>query len=61
MGLTNLPLDSGRRHVRVFQSFGWILRREGNHLVMTNPEAPHVVISIPNHREVDRKLLKADP
>ena len=61
MGLKSLPLDSGQRHVRVFESFGWILRRSvRNHLVLTHPTVPNVVISIPDHREVDRRLLKAE-
>lgn len=60
MGLKILPLDSGRRHVRVLESFGWVLRRGGSHLVLTNPNVPRVVISIPNHDEVDRRLLKAE-
>jgi len=61
MGVKCLPLDSGRRLVRVFESFGWTLRRsQRNHLILTNPTVANVVISIPDHREVDRKLLKAE-
>ena len=61
MGLKSLPLDSGLCHIRVFESFGWILRRSvKNHLVLTHPNVPNVVISIPDHREVGRRLLKAE-
>jgi hypothetical protein len=27
MGQQDLPLESGRTHVSVFESFGWIVRR----------------------------------
>jgi predicted RNA binding protein YcfA (HicA-like mRNA interferase family) len=61
MGLSDLPLDKGRAHVKVFESFGWVQRRcDKNHLVMTHPTVPNVVISIPDHREVARGLLLAE-
>jgi predicted RNA binding protein YcfA (HicA-like mRNA interferase family) len=60
MGLSELPLDNGRTHVKVLQSFGWVVRRsDKGHLVMTKGGMP-VVLSIPDHKEVDRKLLMAE-
>jgi hypothetical protein len=35
MGLSDLPLASGKDHRKTFEKFGWILRRDGNHIVMT--------------------------
>jgi len=58
MGLKDLPLDKGRIHVKVFESLGWVLRRsEKNHYVLTHQNFPNVYISIPDHDEVDRRLL----
>jgi len=59
MGLSDLPLASGKTHQAVFESLGWILRRDGNHLVMTHPNHFGVNLSIPNHKEVRKNTLKA--
>jgi len=55
MALSDLPLDSGRRHARVFIALGWVLRRDGEHIVLA--KAGVGLISIPNHREVKRPTL----
>lgn len=61
MGLKDLPLAKGSDHVEVFIAFGWVPRRsEKNHVVLTHPNHPNIYISIPDHKEVDRKLLKAE-
>ncbi len=61
MGIKSLPLDSGKRIVKVFEAFGWVCHRGKNHFVLTHPEKPPtLVISIPDHRQVDRALLKAE-
>ncbi len=59
MGFSELPLASGIRHVRTFSSFGWTLRRNAEHLVMTHPDHMGVTLSVPNHKEVRRGTLKA--
>lgn len=58
MGLSDLPHAPGSVHVKVFQKFGWIVRRNGNHVILTNQNIPHVTLSIPNHSEVKLPLLK---
>ncbi len=59
MGLSHLPLASGERHAKVFtKKFGWVVRRKGSHIILTNPNVPNVHLSIPNHDEVKRPLLK---
>jgi predicted RNA binding protein YcfA (HicA-like mRNA interferase family) len=61
MGLTELPLANGRAHVKVFEAFGWVQRRsKKNHFAMTHPGVPGVVISIPDHKEVGRQLLRTE-
>src|SRR5436309_8529534 len=62
MALSDLPLASGQTHKKVFQKLGWSVRREGNHIVMTNPNVPRVTLSIPNHSQVRTAASKApDP
>lgn len=61
MGTKNLPLDNGRRIARVFIEFGWEAHQGKNHIVLTHPnKPPELCISIPDHKEVDRFLLKAE-
>jgi predicted RNA binding protein YcfA (HicA-like mRNA interferase family) len=62
MGVKDLPLDSGKKITKVFESLGWVSHRGGrNHFVLTHPnKAPTLVISIPDHRHVDRALLKTE-
>lgn len=59
MGLSDLPLASGKKHQKVFESLGWVLRRDGNHIIMTHPNHFGVNLSIPNHAEVRKGTLKA--
>jgi hypothetical protein len=35
VGQSDLPLASGRKHVKVFESLGWVVRRDASHIVMT--------------------------
>ena len=56
----DLPLEPGRVHVRVFESFGWVVRRsKKNHFVLTHPGKPGILLSIPDHPEVARGTLRA--
>lgn len=62
MSVKELPLDSGTRIYKVFESIG--LHYEGlsekNHHILTDPKQPYLFISIPNHKTVDRQTLKAE-
>jgi hypothetical protein len=62
VGKKDLPLDSGRRIQAVFQvPFGWVSHYGKNHWVLQHPDKPpDLVISIPDHKEVDRNLLKTE-
>ena len=48
MAISELPVCSGRRAARVFVAFGWEIRREGNHIILTK-RGSRLHISIPNH------------
>jgi hypothetical protein len=37
MGVKDLPLDSGRRLVRVFEAFGWVANQGKGHIVLQHP------------------------
>lgn len=53
-----LPVLSGKEARRVFEAFGWIfLRQTGSHMVFRK-DGVEVNLSIPNHRELDRGLLR---
>jgi predicted RNA binding protein YcfA (HicA-like mRNA interferase family) len=58
MALSELPLACGDDHVKAFKKFGWVVRSRRNHIVLTNPNIPNVTLSIPNHKEVKKQLLK---
>ncbi len=57
--MASLPVLSGLEEVRVFESFGWQLRRQsGSHMIMTR-EGATVTLSIPKHKEVARGTLRS--
>jgi predicted RNA binding protein YcfA (HicA-like mRNA interferase family) len=60
MGVKDLPLDSGERIARVSERLGFQRRRTGNHIILTHPGKASLCISIPNHKEVDRRLLRTE-
>lgn len=61
MGIKNLPVDSGKRITKAFEAFGWIPHYGKNHFVLIHPDKPPtLLISIPDHKQVDRALLKAE-
>ncbi len=57
--MSHLPVLSGRRVVKVFQSFGWqIARQRGSHIILIKPG--HMsTLSVPDHKEVARGTLRA--
>jgi len=61
VGTKSLPLDTGKKITKVFECFGWIAGYGKNHFTLTHPDKPPtLVISIPDHKQVDRYLLKAE-
>jgi predicted RNA binding protein YcfA (HicA-like mRNA interferase family) len=60
MGVKELPLDSGERVARVFERLGLQRRRKGNYIVLTHPDKAMLSVLIPNHKEVDRRLLQTE-
>ncbi len=53
-----LPLISGRKAARVFEKCGWIFSRQrGSHIIYEKPGC-ETILSIPDHRELDKGLLR---
>jgi len=60
-GKKDLPLDSGARIVKVFEAWAWTVRRgKKGHFVLNSVAKPNLHISIPDHRIVDRNLLRTE-
>lgn len=56
--MPKLPVTSGRDARRAFEKVGWTFNRQrGSHMVLIKPGIP-VNLVIPDHRELDRGLLR---
>lgn len=54
-----LPVCSGAEAVRAFERLGWTFARQsGSHQVLTK-QGLAIVLSIPNHRALDRGTLRS--
>ena len=57
--MAGLPVVSGAEAVRRFERAGWLVARtRGSHVILAHP-ASRVRLSVPQHRELDRGLLRA--
>ena len=56
--MPKLPVISGRQARRAFEKAGWVFdRQRGSHMVLVKTGIP-VNLTIPDHRELDRGLLR---
>jgi predicted RNA binding protein YcfA (HicA-like mRNA interferase family) len=56
--MPQLPVVSGRKARRAFERTGWTFNRQrGSHMILVKDGVP-VNLSIPDHRELDRGLLR---
>lgn len=57
--MTKLPVISGRKLVRALGRAGFeVDRQRGSHIILFRADPP-TVLSVPNHRELDRGTLRA--
>ncbi len=57
--MTRLPVVSGAEAVRKFERAGWaVARQKGSHVMMTRP-GTMTTLSVPQHRYLDRGLVRA--
>jgi predicted RNA binding protein YcfA (HicA-like mRNA interferase family) len=56
--VTRLPVVSGRVAAKAFAKLGFIFdHQHGSHMIYYHPSGRH--LSIPDHRELDRGLLRS--
>lgn len=54
-----LPVISGKQAARTFERFGWMFdRQSGSHMIFKKAGV-HKRLSIPDHRVLDRGLLRS--
>ena len=57
--MPSLPASSGRKVVKVFESFGWeVARQRGSHIIMVK-DNHMATLSVPDHREVAKGTLRS--
>jgi predicted RNA binding protein YcfA (HicA-like mRNA interferase family) len=59
--MTKLPVDAPvRKVVRAFESLGFEIVREGNHIAMLrkNPDGTRTPLTMPNHRTIKKSTLR---
>ena len=57
--MPTLPVLSGRKVMKVFESLGWeVSRQRGSHIVMTK-EGEIATLSVPDHKEVAKGTLRS--
>jgi len=55
-----LPVVSGSEAVRAFEKVGYVLSHQsGSHLILRRSLPPHRLLSVPNHKELSKGLLRA--
>jgi len=57
--MPSLPALSGRKVVKVFESFGWeVVRQRGSHIILVK-ENHNATLSVPDHEEVAKGTLRS--
>ena len=57
--MSKLPVVSGRKLIRALERVGFkIDRQRGSHVILFRADPP-TVVTVPNHRELDRGTLRA--
>jgi len=57
--MSGLPLISGRKCVKILETFGFrLVRQQGSHMILKR-EDPTTLLVVPDHKELDRGTLRA--
>ena len=57
--MPTLPALSGRKVVKVFESFGWaVARQRGSHIILVT-DNHNATLSVPDHKEVAKGTLRS--
>lgn len=55
-----LPVVSGKEFVKRLKKQGYeFVHQEGSHMIIRLKRPPHIKLSVPNHKELDRGLLRS--
>lgn len=55
-----LPVVSGKEFIKRLKKKGYIfIHQEGSHMIIRLSTEPFTKLSVPNHKELDRGLLKS--
>lgn len=55
-----LPVVSGKEFVKRLRKKGYeFVHQEGSHMIIRQNVPPYIKISVPNHKELDRGLLRS--
>ena len=55
-----LPVVSGKEFVKRLKKKGYeFVHQEGSHMMIRLNISPHTKLSVPNHKELDRGLLRS--
>lgn len=55
-----LPVVSGKELVKRLKKKGYLfIHQEGSHMIVRLEKEPFIKLSIPNHKKLDRGLLRA--
>lgn len=58
--MPKLPVLSGQGVVKALQKAGFeVHHQKGSHIILKQTSPPHIRLSVPNHKEVKRGLLRA--
>ena len=57
--MRKLPVLSGKRCIQILQSSGFEIRRQkGSHIILRHSNSK-IIVTVPNHKELDRGTLRA--
>lgn len=55
-----LPVVSGKEFIKRLKKIGYeFVHQEGSHMIIRLQVNPYTKLSVPNHRELDRGLLRS--
>ena len=58
--MARLPVVSGKQAIRAFEKVGYEFSHQtGSHIVLRRIGPPHRHISVPNHKELSKGLLRS--
>lgn len=60
MMMARLPVVSGRDAVSAFERVGYsVSHQRGSHIILRRNEPPHRHLSVPDHKELSKGLLRS--